>query len=570
MKIVRFKRSVIALLSIMLLCTHLLSARTIRTPSGLERGPLSELYTELNRDCWSGKVWGSYYHKSARTAFNNHGKRTPFSTLFFNAPQFNAQQAFFQSTASSITNPLLATSILGPRVAYKESGFALGGTFQQYFCETWRFGIRAHVPFKKINIQRRRSCGNGTSDLGGQTPSSLATERVELINGVPVTSFAYRLDFLSRLPYTCLPCPGQNVLLVNYSDPDFPPHTPITISNQDITTQNFSPVTALASSTGAVPQQPFALTQEQAFQLPPLNSTGTSAEPNGRAQFSELISYIPLGMNPAQQARLFIVPTVAQNRVVAPARVIKQHVDELLTCIDQEAEVIFKECGISFDSQCRRGMGDFDTELFIGHFFSDCFYGELFGGITWPTGKRACDPRRIFQQPLGNNGHYEYMIGAQGLYQVHPWIALQSHVAWHPIQRTHECVAAAFQGACVKNIGLPTRASVSWDYVTFKMDLLITPPSSCASGLDISYELYHKSHDSLCFKSNTALDCFGNTFLLDSKILTRNTKVLSHKIRGELFYTYRGFELFGGGGQAVAGKNAPRETDWHVGLACYF
>ena len=550
--------------------SSLLLGRSIRTPNSLQRGPLSELYTELNRNGWTGNVWGGYYQKSACTAYNNQGKRTPFSTLFFNEPAFNAQRAFFNSTASSLTNPLLATSILGPRVSYKESGVALGGTLQQLFCSQWRWGVRAQLPVKKIRIQRRQSQGNGSSDLGGQTPQSLATETIERINGVPVKSFAYRLDLLSRLPYTCLPCPGQNVPITNYSDTDFPPNNPITISNQDITSQNLSPVTVRASSTGNFPQQPFAITQDQALQLPFLNSAGTSANPSGRAQFSPRIFYSPLGLDTEQQARLFIVPSVAQNRVVAPARVIKQHVNELLACIDQEAEAIFKECDISFDSQCTRGMGDLDTELFLGHSFTDCFYGELYGGITWPTGKQVCDPRLIFQQPLGNNGHYEYILGTQALYQLHPWIALQGDLAWHPVQRSHECVAAAFQGACVKNIGLPTKASVTWDYVTFRLNLLITPPLSCISGLDISYELYHKSHDTVCFKNALAPDCLGKSPLLDSTVLTRNTKVVSHKLRAELFYNYRCFELFGGGGYAVAGKNAPKESDWHVGLACYF
>ncbi|MBA2306753.1 hypothetical protein H0W26_01310, partial [Candidatus Dependentiae bacterium] len=455
-----------------------LIARTIRTPSAVERGPISELYTELNQDCWTGKLWGSYYHKSAYKAFNDRGNCTPFSTLFFNDPQFSPQQAFFQSTASSRANPLLTTSVMGPRIAYKESGFSLGGACQRWLGDTWRCGIRAQLPFKKIRMQRRKSCGNGASDLGGQTSSNLAAQRVDFVNGVPVCSFAYRLDFLSRLFYTCLPCPGQNIPLVNYSDTNFPPNNPITISNQDITSQNLSPVTVLASSTGQLPPPPFAITQEQALQLPILPGTGTLA--NGRAQFSQAISYSPLGMDAAQQARLFIVPSVAPNRVVAPARIIKQHVKELLECVDLEAENVFKECGISFESQCTRGIGDFDTELFIGHSFSDCFYAELYGGITFPTGKKVSDPRLIFRQPLGNNGHYEYTLGVQGLWQLHPWLAVQSQAAWHPVKRRLECVATAFQGASIKNIGLPTKASVAWDHVTFRLDVLITPPSHCA------------------------------------------------------------------------------------------
>ncbi|MBA3751225.1 hypothetical protein H0X06_00270 [Candidatus Dependentiae bacterium] len=555
---------------VLLACTSPLKAREIRTPLSVERGPLSELYTELNRECWTVSAWGSYYQKSARKSFNHRGTEGPLSTLFFNKPQFSAQEAFFQNTAAVITNPLLATSVLGPRVKYKESGIGLGINCQKWFCDFWRCGLRTQLPVKKVHVKRTRSCGNGTSDLGGQTPASLAIERIEKVNGVPVNSFAYRLDFLSRLPYTCLPCPARDFLIVNYRDIDFPPNNPLTISNQDITTQNLAPVTALRNSRGCVPSQTFAITQQEALQLPSLSADGTSISANSRANFDATTSYVPLGMDLEQQARIFIVPSVADNRVVAPARVIRQHVNELLGCIDQEAEAIFKQCGISFASQCSRGIGDFDTELFLGHFFSECFYTEIYGGVKWPTGKRACDPRLVFQQPLGNNGHYEYKLGIQSLFQLHPWIAVQGQLTWHTVQRKRECIATAFQGACVKNIGLPTIAHSAWDYVVFRTDLFITPPLLCNSGLDINYELYYKGRDTVCFKNPTAVDCLGNSPLLDSTVITRNTKVISQKIKAELFYNFTYLELFAGGSRVFSGRNAPKETDWHIGLACYF
>ena len=118
-------------------------------------------------------------------------------------------------------DPLLATSILGPRVKYEESGAVLGFDVQHYINDCWRLGFRASLPAKKIRIKRLKSQGNGMSDLGGQTIDEFFGQRTETINGAQIKSYAYRLDFLSKLPYTCKPCPAAALSIVNYADKTF-------------------------------------------------------------------------------------------------------------------------------------------------------------------------------------------------------------------------------------------------------------------------------------------------------------------------------------------------------------
>ncbi len=571
----------------LVLITLPLSARMLFTPNVLQKGPLNELYSELKQECWWVNGWAAYYERSAKIAFDNCGQKTPLSTLFFNLPNFSAQQAFAQNMVTVLTNPLVATSILGPRVKYNEKGVMIGADVQGYVSENVRLGFRARLPVKKIRMRRCVSQGNGcstvpngVSDLGGQTVSSVALEKNEDIDGANVISYAYRLDFLSRLPYSCdASCPGSNFLIVNYSDTDFPPNNPITISNQDVTNITGTNVSVIASPDGCPPEGQFAITQATAQQLPILDNTGTNIPDSERARFDASVNYTPLGGLPNNQAHLFVVPSVANGQTTAPSRVIQQQVRELITCIAPEAETVFTDCGISFASQCRKGVGDFDTDFFAGYFFSQCFYGEAIVGIKWPTGKRAKSPSLVFQQPLGNNGHYEYKLEVDAFWQPSDWFNLKTDLAWNSVQGTLECVASSFIEACVKNIGVPTAAAIFWDYFVFDVDLLITPSWkkwwACGLGADVGYELYHKSKDTINFKATEINDCVGNNQLLDSSVLTRNTNVLSHKIRAEAFLEpswarRHPFVLYGGGSVVIAGKNAPKESEWYVGATLFF
>ncbi len=543
-----------------------LHAREMRTPLVHSQGPQHLLYSEINHNCWFINAWVAGYGRSAKCAYNRCGKEVPLSTLYFNKSTFSPQEAFANSTATDVLNPLLATSIIGPQVKYKESGVHIGAVLQAFAGECIRFGVRYNLPFRNIRIKRTANRGNGTSSLGGQTIDSVAATQLQDVNGVAVKTYAYRLDFLSRLPYTCQDCPAQTIPIVNYHDPDFPPSFPITISNQDITNQTGTPVSALQSLNGSIPVEPFAIQQAVAQQLPIENADGTTNA--HRARFDASVNYTPLSTDPAQQATLFIVPSLQGTNTTAASRVIQQQVNELIACIDQEAEAVFQKCGISFCSQHIKGAGDFDSEAFIGYFFSPCLYGELFGGIRWPTGKLIDNAHRVFRQPLGNNGHYEYKIGFQALWQPYEYLGFKGDFSWHGVQRAAECVATPFIGAQVKNIGRPINAHIRWDYIILHADAIITP---CPYyGLEVGYELYQKNRDKICINEAFATDCLGNSNRIDTSVLSRTTKVTGHKIRAEAFWFTDTFDIYAGGTQVVAGKNVPKERDWHVGIIFYF
>jgi hypothetical protein len=546
-------------------------ARQMFGPQDLLRGPLNKPYTDISRECWRANLWGGYYQREAKKAYDCGGHSTPLSTLFFNKPRFSPQEAFAQSSASVVTNPLLATSILGPRIEYKEKGVMLGVDLQGYVTDCWRMGVRSTLPVGKRQLKRLASRGNGSSSLGGQTTQDVAAERIEIVNGSEIVSYAYRLDFLSRLPYTCADCPARNFLIVNYHDADFPPFDPITISNQDITDLTGNPVSAIRSQNGTVPQGQLALPQAQAQQLPIINSVGNNLPQNGRGRFSQTVNYTALGNSEQNQAELFIVPSVHGSHTTAMSRIIQQQVRELLACISPEAEIVFTDCGMSFDSQCVKGIGNLDTELYGGYFFSECLYGEVFGGIVFPTGRRVNNAQRPFKQAIGNNDHYEFKLGGQALYQPNSWACIKTDLSWYWAQTHDECIAASFVGARIKNIGTPIQASISWDSVLFHADLVIIPRTQFCLGATLGYELYYKSRDVVRFCAPFATDCLGNTQLLDTQVVAKNTSIVSQKIRAELFSnTVEWIQLFGGGSYVFAGKNAPKESQWYIGLSYYF
>lgn len=542
------------------------SAREIRTPLPLSQGPVHELYSELNHDCWFINGWIGGFGRTADTAYNCKGNEVPYSTLIFNKSCFSPKEAFSKNQAQSILNPLLATSIIGPQIQYRETGLTIGSTIQGWIGENVRVGFRCNLPFRRLSIKRSGNRGNGSSSLGGQTIDSVAATQIQTVNGIPVKTYAYRLDFLSQLPYTCEDCPARSISIVNYHDADFPPQNPITISNQDVTNQTGTPVSLIRSPNGAIPGGDFAIPQATAQQLPIENATGTADA--DRSRFDAGVNYTPLSQLPVQQGMLFVVPSLQGNQTTAASRVIQQHVNELITCIDQEAETIFKNCGISFNGQCIKGIGDFDSEIFGGYFFSECFYIEALAGIRWPTGKQTNSPLFVFRQPLGNNGHYEYKLGLQALWQPLDYAGFKADVSWHTVHRSGESVATPFQGACVKNIGRPTCVDIAWDYVVLHADFIFTPRPY--AGVEFGYELYHKKPDTICWSDTFATDCLGKNNLLDSHVLSRGTNVTSHKIRAEAFWFCDTFDVYGGGSQVFAGKNAPKERDWHVGIIIYF
>ncbi|GAG13683.1 unnamed protein product, partial [marine sediment metagenome] len=172
---------------------------------------------------------------------------------------------------------------------------------------------------------------------------------------------------------------------------------------------------------------------------------------------------------------------------------------------------------------------------------------------------------------LGNNGHYEFKLGTQAMWKPCRWAALRGDITGFILSRNRECVATAFLNSNVKNIGLPVQAEIKWNYYILHLDMLFTPPNCYGFGGVIGYENYYKSQDDIRFCRSQARDCLGNLEQLSAKTITRNTRVMSHKIRGEAFaQACDWLQFFGGASSVLAGENISKETEWYLGFNAYF
>ena len=178
---------------------------------------------------------------------------------------------------------------------------------------------------------------------------------------------------------------------------------------------------------------------------------------------------------------------------------------------------------------------------------------------------------RIYWQPTGNNGHFEFRGGLEG--GVHrSWFALRGMATYTHVFDHTEMRAPAFAGATIKNIpvGGAVPARVNWGYFWGNLDVTIFHPKCCECGLVFGYELYAKQSDKVCFCKSTAKDFLGFTHKLDDTILEEGTNTRLHKIRGEFFHRIGCCEYFGGAYYSLAGRFALKETEFHVGAAIYF
>ena len=546
-----------------------LIAREMRTPLALQYGPLHKVCYNYSNSTCAGSVWASAYHRKANCAFGPCNNATiTLAQLLFGAANFRGAQAFVPGT-SSLFAPFLTRALLSPRFVYRERGGVIGADLEHCVNEKWDVGVRAVLPIRSVRVTRTKNgVTTGSSDLGGQALDDVIINQPD--------GFAYRLDFLSQLPYACEGL-GLQYPIVNYHDLDFPPENPITISNQDITDQNNNPVTTIKRIDGSTPSGTFAVPQAVATSLPALSADGNSGAQDERQRFVVATDYTPLGSNISNQSTLWIVPTFdpVTGRLVAPARIIRAHVNELLDCcILPSAEALFAQCGITFNSQCIKGFGDLDTELFVRYHITDCLDAEGIFGVRFPTGKKIKNPGAVLAQPLGNNGHTELMLGAKIAWDLSDILLANLDASYSFVLPHNEQVAAAFLGATIKNIGPATSARISWNYVFCRATLTIFNPWCCTSGIIVGYEFYGKSCDKInffcCNHKGILADCLGRQQLLDGKLLAQNTKRSAHKIRGELFWDHNCISLFAGGAYTIAGKNIQKDIDWYGGIRVSF
>lgn len=544
------------------------------------------------------------------------------SQLWFGQESFLAEQIFSGSTTTSPSeNPFLPFARITPRFQYDETGVALAVNVvrKNLGCDGKTFvGLRVAMPIALIDV-RQTGAGN-TIEFDASLGDTIISIQQQL-NGeenVPgsVDSRdvkAYRLDFLSAMKLL------DGTPMVQYGDLT----TNTRIAGQDITTNINqyqaassnplrAPIYVYKQTNGAYPlpaqglnasealypptviggtQNAFLMIDNQADAL--LSADGLSNAIGGApltdGQYAAFGGFqsagaVPdlrqdyagsLATNVAAQRQLFIVPVAASSAstVWEPiALVVQDTIDYVLSTLANNPTSIvafFADRGVDFESSdCSTGAGDTFVQLYAGKMY-DCWFADGLLGFRFPTGTNY-DPKRIYQQTTGNNGHFAIKLGAEGGYKACEWLGIKADFFWEHNFSAREKRAAAFVGATTRNIGPCVDARVSWDAFQAHVDFTFFNPKCCDMGWDFGYELYAKLDDKVSFCGVQMLDFNGSTQRLDPNILHNNTNTQSHKVRGEIFKRWDCFEIFLGGSYIVAGRQVMKEAECHLGFKAYY
>lgn len=583
-------------------------------------------------DCgWQVDTLGVYYQRNACSAFGRNAcpttscksscdngddssttrKNEPLADLWFGKSAINPINDGI--IADSTGNPFTGFSILNPQFNYSERGVGLAlNTYRLVGCDkTWFIGARVALPICSIEVNQVNS--TEFSHVDPDFANTIVTIQQQLHGTRPGTGSvdsrevkAYRLDLLSLLQ---LP---DGTPMVQYGTVNGNTSGNTRIAGQDITTnttqtiggatrQLRAPVYAYKQSSGVVPLPAQGLTiSSLSGNLPPtgqnlmiatdanvlLNANGSGPADGQWAAFGGFTP-LPGGQpdaqqnyagglagNTAAQRQLFIVPvgTSSGGTTFEPIGLVVQdtidYVIENLMLSGASAANFFVERGFTL-SDCTTGAGDTFVDFYGGK-WCDRWYADLLLGLRFPTGTDVDNPKRLYQQSTGNNGHFAIKGGIEGGYQFCDWLGVKGDVFGRRNFKSTEKRAATFVGELVRNIGPCIDAQVSWSDVQAHLDVTFFTPRCPTTGWDFGYEFYYRTKDDLCFCTTQAYDLSGVLRTLDPNVASLDSKLLSHKVRAEIFNQWGCFEVFLGGSYVFAGDNVMKEREWHIGMKAYF
>lgn len=544
----------------------------------------------------------------------------PLAQLWFGKSSFLVADAFANGVITVPTgNPFLNFVTLTPRFSYNERGAFVGITVHRYNlgCDgEWFVKGRIGLPISVVEVNQRQGNPFDCTPINPDFANTIVNIQQE-IQGNGSTSGAidtktvgvYRLDLLSSL---MLPDGTPMVQYGTITPGSTAGNT--RIAGQDITNNEAQviqqtgspflrgPIYMYKQSSGMVPFAPNGLTQVEVASAPPLGQNlmrsndsnlvlpadGLTNFPDGQwavfggqslppfTTFNEQEDYAGnLGTNPAAQRQLFLAPVWEPSG--AGWEEIGLVVEDTITRVIQDLEnaqvtplTFLCLKGIDFNrSECLSGAGDLFIDIWGGK-QNACWFADGLIGFRVPSGARVRDPRRIFAQPNGSNGHFAFKLGAEGGYMVCDWIGLKLEMFFNHFFKATEKRAAIFQNALIRNIGPCVDARISWNTFILYLDATFFSLRCPNLGWDFGYEFYAKSKDDFCYCVSELADFTGVIQPLDNCLARQNTDTQTHKVRLEVFNQWGCFQIFFGGSYILAGKNAMKETEWHLGMKAEF
>ncbi len=585
-------------------------------------------------DNWIVDAFGVYYQRTACDAFgcpadciidecakscdtnnNTTTNAVPLSELWFGKSEFKVEDAFPNGEAGDTGNPFVKFATLKPQFGYDERGAALGITINRYNlgCDkSWFVSGRVALPIKRIEVNQRRACD--CEEISDDFTDAIVTIQQQFngqsSDGQPATANgndsrnvrAYRLDFLGTLKQ------DNGDPMIEYGTGS----SNTTVAGQDITVNvnqilqgssgTYAPMYVYKQSNGKVPFAPAGLDRNSSYVAAPfqdlmiaeppkgtLSADGTTVEnPAAALNDGEFASFngLPngsgaqpnyagsLGANTDTQKQLFLVPVSSSSSVTFEpiGLTVQNTIDRVLEDLERAGEGAIDYLaskGVDFTrSDCATGAGDTFIDVWGGR-MCDNWFADAVVGFRLPTGTDA-DPKRVYQQTTGNNGHFATKLGVEGGYKPCDWLGAKVEFFWRHNFNATEKRAAAFRGATVKNIGPCIDTRVNWDDFQLYIDFTFFSQRCPNLGWDVGYMFYAKTKDDVCFCTNDLQDWNGTASALNPRLLEENTDTQAHKVRAEIFNEWNCFQIFFGGSYNFAGKNVMKEALWYLGMKAYF
>lgn len=551
--------------------------RQLLAPLSLAWDPHSYFYdlkgggrwAEKQDSAWNVDLWGAAYERFADSAYQWNGCcQMALTPLFVGKDSFRLAEIFYDSAIVIHDNPWVTVATIKPSIEYNDKGVYMGATWSrdvEWGKRSFRLGLRGNMPVKMIEVSRRY---NGTdAEREVELQDDMIKYAYESIGGGAATqTWAYRFDLVNAL----LANQTTSAHMVIYTGA--PGGHTILIDNKNVTAAGSHWVHVKGGSATGAPDLQLGATEATVTAAGPLAADGAGLSNNTRAYFASATDYAPLDASPTNQSTMWLVPTFTDGGVIEPnASAIQGAIEAALKTVESSVIDYMIRKNIDLGTQKNMGAGDALLQLFMSRNWRDShFFTEAHIGAVFPTGVLATNTLAPFLLPLGNNGHFEVEPGLDLKWNAVNWLSVHVGASYHWVLKARESVAAPFAGSCVKNIGPCVRANTSWQYALVMGDLTLVEPYEHHFGMNFGYEGYFKTCDKICLCSNEAVDLEGQTQALDANVLTRYTKVRSHKLKTEFFYNQRSGSIFGGFDYIVAGKNTPKDIGYHVGLLVEF
>lgn len=536
--------------------------------------------------------WASLYTRSAGKAFQDNEccesnkvtrDTTSLATLFFGESRFKVAEAFPNGQITNIAQlnqftPLINVSRITAAYEYNEKGICFGAHVDYTFEEesNWHVGGLIAVPICVVEVKPQGS-DSGSGSFEETLQDLFKIDVITAQNATPpttttatyTTDMTIRYDLLNSLPL------DEQTKLLRQDGPD----TKIGFITVSGSTATAAQAYLIKESSTQPPAQPY---RKQASQV------SGSILPNGQGAADNAVLFIKTGTDLTQlnnnsntQATLWVVPRAEDtnaNALTSQAQAMVSQIEYAVYLADLSNRSVtgfLANQGLFLQSYERKaGLGDMKLAVYgCYHDEEDDWLIKIVGGTKCPTGtKRSGDEAlHVTQLQTGNNRHWEIFAELIGGYQPCNWVSFDLSVSANHVFARDECMAASFKGATVKNLGPLVEGKISWDYFTAQANVNFFHPHNPELGCTLGYSLFAKRHDHVRFDKPDATDLFGNiNQALDPDVAALKTKAMTHSIRGEIFHRWNYCELSAGGSYGVAGRNAMKETEAHIGVSIYF